>query len=86
LVLFFNCNESVARDRYLTRKLEGRLTDNNEMFQRRYNEFTLLNRAVLEYYSGLGVLVTIDTNVETTISYQRLVAALKLDNERRESH
>ncbi|PVH68120.1 P-loop containing nucleoside triphosphate hydrolase protein, partial [Cadophora sp. DSE1049] len=65
LVLFFDCNETVARERYLTRKLEGRLSD-NERFQRRYDEFTRLNHAVLEYYGRPGVLVTSDGPTQLT--------------------
>ncbi|CZS92394.1 uncharacterized protein RAG0_02827 [Rhynchosporium agropyri] len=84
LVLFFDCDMSVARARYLTRELEGRLGDNEEIFQRRYDEFLCLNQAVLDYYLGLGLLVTIDTNTETRVSYQRLVAAMNLDENQQE--
>ncbi len=59
LVLFFDCKESIAADRYLTRKLDGRLDDNEEMFYRRYEEFQRLNADVLDYYRNLGVLVTV---------------------------
>ncbi|KAH8674397.1 adenylate kinase-domain-containing protein [Tricladium varicosporioides] len=78
IVLFFDCEKSIAGDRYLGRKLEGRL-DTEEIFHRRHDEFELLNPAILKYYQDLGFLVTIDTNKETMISYQRLVSALGWD-------
>ncbi len=45
--------------RYLTRKLDGRLDDDEEMFHRRYDEFMRLNPDVLDYYRDLGVLVPV---------------------------
>jgi adenylate kinase family enzyme len=59
LVLFFDCEKSIALDRYLNRKLKGRLEDNEEMFQTRYCEFECLNPPVLEYYQDLGLLLKV---------------------------
>ncbi|KAI9736468.1 MAG: hypothetical protein M1818_006202 [Claussenomyces sp. TS43310] len=85
LVLFFDCDKSVALSRYLARKIQGRLGDNAELFQRRHAEFERLNPAVLEYYRHLGLLIEnpylnmsqINTNGETKTSYNRLTTALK---------
>lgn len=77
LVLFFDCEKSIAKERYLTRKLKGRLDDNKEIFHRRYNEFERLNPVILDYYRDLGILLDIKTNDETTVSYQNLIEMLK---------
>ena len=57
LVFFFDCKKSTALERYLTRKLEGRLDDTEQMFHRRYNEFERCNPAVVEYYYRRGLLL-----------------------------
>ncbi|KAJ8069802.1 hypothetical protein OCU04_000218 [Sclerotinia nivalis] len=77
LVLFFDCEKAVAKERYLTRKLEGRLDDNEEIFHQRYNEFGRLNPAIVDYYRDLGILLDIKTNDKTTVSYQNLIEMLK---------
>ncbi|PQE05399.1 Uridylate kinase protein [Rutstroemia sp. NJR-2017a BBW] len=65
LVLYFDCDRKIALHRYLTRKLEGRLNDNEGIFHRRHEEFERLNPAILDYYRDLGVL----------IDFQRIAAA-----------
>ncbi|TEY35477.1 hypothetical protein BOTCAL_0590g00060 [Botryotinia calthae] len=59
LVLFFDCQKSVAQERYLTRKLQGRLDDNEEIFQQRYKEFELLNPDIFDYYKSLGIMLKV---------------------------
>ncbi|PQE33421.1 uridylate kinase protein [Rutstroemia sp. NJR-2017a WRK4] len=77
LVLYFDCDRKIALHRYLTRKLEGRLNDNEEIFHRRHEEFERLNPAILDYYRDLGVLIDINANEETRVSYQNLVTVLR---------
>jgi adenylate kinase family enzyme len=59
LVLFFNCREEVARNRFLTRKLPGREADDAVIFQRRYNEFTAENSKILKMYQERNVLIEV---------------------------
>ncbi|KAF5876305.1 putative ump-cmp kinase protein [Botrytis fragariae] len=59
LVLYFCCGKEIALHRYLTRKLEGRLDDNEEIFHRRYEEFERLNPAIVDYYRDLGILLVV---------------------------
>ncbi|ENI03076.1 hypothetical protein COCC4DRAFT_143928, partial [Bipolaris maydis ATCC 48331] len=87
LVLFFNCREEVAKNRFLTRKLLGREADNAVVFQKRYDEFTAENSKVIKMYQERNLLIEvrfivqsllmlsggqIDTNGETDFSYTTL--------------
>jgi UMP-CMP kinase len=54
-----SCDKEIAKQRFLTRKLPGRLEDDVEMFEKRYREFELLNREVIAYYQSLGTLVQV---------------------------
>ncbi|KAG9194912.1 UMP-CMP kinase [Alternaria panax] len=91
LVLFFNCREEVAKNRFLTRKLPGRERDDAVIFQKRYDEFAMENSKILKMYQERDLLVEvmsivyflfmlnsgqIDTNGETEISYKALVNSL----------
>lgn len=77
LVLLFDCPESSAQARFLTRKLAGREADDDQTFRKRYNEFNQLNPQIVEHYKAEGSLVEIDTSGETEVSYQKLMQALK---------
>jgi hypothetical protein len=92
LVLFFDCPETTAEERVLTRRV-GREGDNRETFNRRYREFKELNPRILEYYDNKGILVTVktpdrpfsndlmleqvDTSGEKNGSYANLLDSLK---------
>ncbi|RYN61657.1 hypothetical protein AA0117_g12934 [Alternaria alternata] len=76
LVLFFNCREEVAKNRFLTRKLPGRERDDAAIFQKRYDEFATENSKILKMYQERGLLIEVDTNDETEISYKALVDRL----------
>ncbi|KAF2154162.1 P-loop containing nucleoside triphosphate hydrolase protein [Myriangium duriaei CBS 260.36] len=81
LVLFFDCPEHLARQRFLTRKLPGREADDDQLFTKRYREFADLNSEIVEDYKVKGVLLAIDTSGETDTSYQRLLEALRVRKE-----
>jgi adenylate kinase family enzyme len=57
--LFLSCDKEIAKQRFLTRKLPGRLDDDVDMFERRYREFELLNKEIMAYYQTLGRLVQV---------------------------
>ena len=76
LVLFFNCREEVAKNRFLTRKLPGREADDAVVFQKRYDEFTAENSKVIKMYQERNLLIEVDTNGETDISYTTLSNSL----------
>lgn len=59
MVLFFNCPEHVAMERFITRKLAGREKDDGEMFTKRYREFKDLNPDIVEHYRKRGILVEV---------------------------
>ena len=59
LVLFFDCPEKVAEQRFLTRKLTGRETDDGQTFRKRYQEFTELNSNIVENYQTKDILLKV---------------------------
>lgn len=59
LVLFFDCPEKVAEQRFLTRKLTGRETDDGQKFRKRYQEFTELNSDIVENYQTKDILLKV---------------------------
>ncbi|CAO2839028.1 unnamed protein product [Amaranthus hypochondriacus] len=59
LVLFFDCPEEVMVKRLLNRK-QGRVDDNKETVKTRLKVFKELSLPVVNYYSGRGILHTID--------------------------
>ncbi|CAO2839027.1 unnamed protein product [Amaranthus hypochondriacus] len=59
LVLFFDCPEEVMVKRLLNRK-QGRVDDNEETVKTRLKVFKELSLPVVNYYSGRGILHTID--------------------------
>ncbi|KAH5488612.1 hypothetical protein HBI52_232980 [Parastagonospora nodorum] len=77
MVLFFNCPEQVAMNRFLTRKLAGREKDDGEMFTKRFQEFDKLNPDIVEHYRKRGLLLEVDTSGETMTSFQMLKSALE---------
>ena len=54
--MFCDCPEKIAKERYLTRRLPGRLEDDEALFDRRYKEYQELNPEVLEYFRREGKL------------------------------
>jgi adenylate kinase family enzyme len=59
MVLHFKCDSSVALQRFMTRKLVGRLDDTEEIFHRRNNEFESLNPEITEHFRKEGLLGTV---------------------------
>lgn len=59
LVLFFSCPEQIALDRFLTRRLAGRETDDHAMFTKRFQEFEKLNPEIVEHYRAQGILLEV---------------------------
>ncbi|OBT71263.1 hypothetical protein VF21_09929 [Pseudogymnoascus sp. 05NY08] len=76
LVLFFNCPKEVARQRYLTRNLEGRETDDEAMFEKRYQEYVKENGAIISQYAGRGLLLEIGTGMGAEESREELCKKL----------
>lgn len=59
LVLYLECGKAIAKARYLSRKVEGRLDDDEAMFEKRYGEYVKSNRDILAYFRGYGRLVDV---------------------------
>lgn len=59
LVLFVSCDKEIAKERFQTRKLPGRLDDDVELFEKRNAEFEMLNEEVVAYYQTKGILVQV---------------------------
>jgi UMP-CMP kinase len=59
IVVFCDCPEKIAKERYLTRKLPGRLEDDEALFDRRYQEYKELNPEVVEYFRREGKLLEV---------------------------
>jgi adenylate kinase family enzyme len=57
--LFLSCDKEIAKQRFQTRRLPGRLDEDVQMFEKRYGEYELLNRKVIEYYQAMGTLVEV---------------------------
>lgn len=76
LVLFFNCPKEIARQRYLTRNLEGRETDDEAMFEKRYQEYVKQNGAIISQYAGRGLLLEIGTGMGAEESREELCQKL----------
>lgn len=94
IVLSFDCEKSEAKRRYLARK---RGDDDEAMFEKRYAEFEKENPALEKHFGDLGMLLKvnvrisvvdfwlmrsqIDTNGATEVSYEKLITALKENEE-----
>jgi len=79
LVLFFNCPKEIAKQRYLTRSLEGREADNEVMFEKRYEEYVQENKDIVREYQERGLLVEVDTSKRTEESWEKLYNRLEKD-------
>ncbi|KAH8722380.1 P-loop containing nucleoside triphosphate hydrolase protein [Phaeosphaeriaceae sp. PMI808] len=77
LVLHFDCPEHLAQERFLTRKLAGRETDDEQLFQKRYKEFSASNPIIIKHYQTRDLVLGIDTSGKTEVSYQKLMNALR---------
>jgi adenylate kinase family enzyme len=92
-VLFFKCPEKTTEQRFLTRNLAGRESDNISVFRKRYEEFERLNSDIVKEYRTRGILLEVcridatgiifltskqvDTSQETEVSYKSLLNTLK---------
>lgn len=79
LVLFFNCPKEIAKQRYLTRNLEGREADDEAMFEKRYEEYVQENEGIVREYRERELLVEVDTSKETEESWEKLYNRLEKD-------
>ncbi|PYI24694.1 P-loop containing nucleoside triphosphate hydrolase protein [Aspergillus violaceofuscus CBS 115571] len=75
LVLFFDCPGALARQRFLTRQLPGRV-DDGSTFDTRYQQYYAENMRIVAYYERRGVLVKVDTSGDVDCSYARLLQGL----------
>ena len=58
-VVFCDCPKSIAKERYLSRKLPGRLEDDEALFNTRYQEYEELNPEVVEHFKRKGTLLEV---------------------------
>lgn len=91
IVFFFDCPEHVAKARYVTRELAGR-DKSGDIFDKRYQEFHSLNRAIVGEFEKRGnlfkvkhcierifltlTILKVDTSGETGVSYRELLRVL----------
>jgi len=80
LVLFFNCPKEIAKQRYLTRSLEGREADDEAMFEKRYKEYVQENEEIAREYRERGLLVEVDTGNGMEESWEELFTRLGKDS------
>ncbi|KAI9824975.1 MAG: hypothetical protein M1826_007227, partial [Phylliscum demangeonii] len=59
LVIHVQCPKEVARERYLSRHLPGRLEDDGAMFEQRYAEFERENAAIVAHYRAVDKLIEV---------------------------
>jgi adenylate kinase family enzyme len=57
--VFCDCPEKIVKERYLARKLPGRLEDDEALFDKRYKEYKELNPEVVEYFKREGMLLEV---------------------------
>lgn len=57
--MFCDCPEKITKERYLTRKLPGRLEDDEALFDKRYKEYEELNPEVVECFWRQGKLLEV---------------------------
>lgn len=79
-VLFFDCSEDIAKDRFLNRKRED--TDTVEVFDKRYKEFEENNSALLNRYQS--ILKVVNTSGSTEESEKMLLEVMGLKASARE--
>lgn len=79
LVLLFSCSKEIAKQRYLTRNLEGREADDEAMFEKRYKEYMQENEDIVRQYRERGLLIEVDTSTVTEESRERLYNRLQKD-------
>ncbi|PGH05105.1 hypothetical protein AJ80_08404 [Polytolypa hystricis UAMH7299] len=80
LSIVLHCPKDVAKERFLSRNLPGRVDDDAETFEKRFNEFAEKQPKILDHYRTLGITEEIDSSTETKITYGVLKAALEKNN------
>jgi adenylate kinase family enzyme len=81
LVLLLICPKEIAKQRYLTRKIEERAADDEAMFEKRYEEYLRENAEIEEGYLERGYMVEADTRSGTDGSLKKLCDKLR-ENEK----
>ncbi|MCJ1434949.1 hypothetical protein MMC27_004319 [Xylographa pallens] len=59
LVIHVQCPRDVALNRYLSRKLPGRLDDDEKLFHRRYLHYLRHNDEILAHYRAMDILMEV---------------------------
>ena len=77
--MFFTCPKEIAKQRYLTRNLEGREADDEAMFEKRYEEYVQENEGIVREYRERGLLVEVDTSKGMEESWEKLYNRLEKD-------
>ena len=63
LVIYLQCGRDITRQRFLNRKLPGRVHQDDEaMFNKRFKEHEEETPAILQHYDSVGVLVNVRLN------------------------
>ncbi|PWY77403.1 hypothetical protein BO70DRAFT_430343 [Aspergillus heteromorphus CBS 117.55] len=71
LVLYFDCPKDIARQRFLSRDVEGRV-DDEKAFGVRGAQFAKENKLILQHYLRMGVLVRVDTSGSFDACFEKL--------------
>jgi adenylate kinase family enzyme len=59
LAISLHCPEDIARQRYLSRKLPGRLLDDQTLFEKRFQEFERENPRIVQHFHAAGNLIEV---------------------------
>ena len=60
LVIYLQCPRDIAKQRFVDRKLPGRLhQDDVTMFNKRFDEHEEKSLAVVQHYDSIGILVNV---------------------------
>ena len=57
--MFCDCPRNILEERYLNRKLPGRVEDDKVLFDKRYAEYERLNPEVVEYFRRERMLLKV---------------------------
>ncbi len=69
-LLFLDCPQEVMLERLLERgKTSGRTDDNPESIKKRFVTYEESTRPIIEYFTGLGKIRTVDSNRDPELVY-----------------
>lgn len=77
IVVSCDCPRNTLEERYLNRKLPGRLEDDKALFDERYREHERLGPEVVEYFRCERMLLKVDTSGSIETSYNSFLSVLE---------